>query len=299
MPFGSGFAPYEITDAMKRLRNIVPSEPWGLLKRKHAVFADEDFRSGPMDKQQAVSALLDCGVRFFAIPDIFIFHLWHPESLDNKYDRVRNECLWARRHRDTSRTYLLIGLGGILPHGLEGRLQNTMSRSDEQAVIKDSALAGTKASCEFGNSQNHNSPVVLGEVIVGPHAISRDLFARHLRLCVFFSSPAYYRETYNCSATARGNQAPSDYVRLFSESGNIHDAIASIENVSALFHLGDPNRCSRMFRNLTGVGVPVEWFEMEKCLATRARLRENQDRLLYPNEYLLYDFARACAGSFR
>jgi glycosyltransferase involved in cell wall biosynthesis len=296
-PFGPGCDPYEMTGAMKRIRNLVPAEPWGLLKRKHSVYADEDFRSGPMDKQQVVCAMLDCGIRFFAIPDIFIFHQWHPESPDNKYDRVRNECLWARRYRSASRTYLLVGLGGALPRGLVTRLQGIGESSNEKELGNSASMPGAEVRREVGDSRDAYNSFASSDFIFGPDVISREVFARNLRLCVFFNSPAYYRETRDCSHPARGDTDTSDYVRLFCESGNIHDAIASIENVSALFHLADPSSCSRTFRNLTGMSAPPEWFETDQNLAGRAKLREDKERSHYPNEYVLYDFARAYAGS--
>jgi len=284
-PFGIGRSPYEITGAMKRLRNIIPPEPWGILRRKHAVFADEDFRSGPMDKQQFVAALLDCGVRFFAVPDIFVFHLWHPESPENKYDRVRNECLWARRHRKASRTYLLVGLGGVLPSELLVRLRAVMSEPDASEAT------------HTGYCAEQWWQAVPGEILLGPGSITRELFGRNSQILVFFSSPAYYREAYSRSDGDFGDVDACDYSRMFSESGNIHDAICSLENVSGLFDLNDPERCSLLFRNLTGVNVPCVWFQLDKNLTERARRREQEERTLYPSEYLLYDFARTWSGS--
>ena len=112
---GDGVPYYEITLQMHALRSWFPAEPWGVLKRKHVALADEEFRAGPMDKQQFVTALLDRGLRFFAMPDVFIFHMWHPDSSHGWPDRARNECLFAKRYRGLSHHYLLIGIGGALP----------------------------------------------------------------------------------------------------------------------------------------------------------------------------------------
>jgi hypothetical protein len=53
--FGPGIEPYEMTGHMQSLRrSYTPAEPWGLIKRKHLPWADEEFRAGPMDKHTAV-----------------------------------------------------------------------------------------------------------------------------------------------------------------------------------------------------------------------------------------------------
>jgi hypothetical protein len=72
---------YEITDRMRAFRNSShPIAPFGLLRRKDIVPADEDFTAGAGTREQFVRTLLDAGVRFFALPDLFIFHLWHPSD---------------------------------------------------------------------------------------------------------------------------------------------------------------------------------------------------------------------------
>jgi hypothetical protein len=100
---------FEITDVLARLRSSAhPGEPWGLLRRSDAPCADEAFTGRMMDKQQFVAALLDRGFRFYVLPSLFVFHLWHPRRSDVAAFKGTGPAfdLWIRKYHAKRHRYL-------------------------------------------------------------------------------------------------------------------------------------------------------------------------------------------------
>jgi glycosyltransferase involved in cell wall biosynthesis len=292
---------YEITDKMKLFRDTFhPAEPWGLLRRRDAALADEDFAGGPMDKQQFVSALLDRGVRFFALTRIFIFHLWHPYH-NRSADRARNMNLWSRRYHSLRHRYVLLGIGDVLPPHLEVSLRAYLSDFDGSS----NPLGTSDAPPEYSSSNDKRQFCDADEnwlrsmankesVVTGPPYLSRAILEHGYRVCVFFHSPSFYREG-TCGSTS--SDSDSHYVEHVTHTSDFAEAIARIENTSILCNVASPSSCIRAFQNLLGIPIPPAWFsEWKPPLYRQSPDAECTSRLKYPTDYLLYDYMRVLAG---
>lgn len=298
---GPDSMPYDFTPRMRRLRRGMPGEPWGMLPRKACVWADEDFGAGPLDKQQFVSALLDRGVEFWAIPDLFLFHLWHPyrDGTDGLWpDAIRNRVLWARRYATTfEHRYILIGIGGVLPPRLPEFISQNLPY--KYATGSDPAIQGSAD--QPSDTQAVDDRVVITRsivamrsgqpVVIGPRYLAREVLGYGYRTCVFFRSPAFYR------SRDRGSQAIREdgyYVQLFTGTTNVKDAVSQLDNVSMLFDAGEPLASVRSLRNILGCSVPQS--VCEPLIGEHVPPDDTSDRIQHRSDYLLYDYARVLAG---
>jgi hypothetical protein len=287
--FGPDADAYDLTPQMLYLRNLhSPPEPWGLLKRTHVPWADEDFRAGPLDKQQFVSSMLDRGIRFFAMPDIFIFHLWHPDASHGWPDRVRNHCMWLRRYHRLGHRYLLIGVGGVLPAALPAALESMLCAVG-RPCFPAAALAqrpDRKLDTEEDVSYRASS------IAIGPACLSRGVLGRHFRICVFFRSPSWYRQRQALAGGSRQGVLikDGDYVKLFAGTDDLSEAISLVSNVALLCDLEDPERCSRSLRNLTGSDILSA--DQLRLDAGETAVTDVADRIQHPTDYAFYDFVR-------
>jgi hypothetical protein len=234
-------------------------------------WADEDFGSGPLDKQQLVAALVDRGVTFIMCPDIFIFHLWHPDTHAGWPDAIRNHTLWMRRYHRLPHSYSLIGIGHTLPSRIPGAIKGAL-----KAVMAPNIPHDRKV-----------------RVTVGPSQLSRDVFGKGFRVCVFFYPPHVYRNSRpvmtNDLSSAQPMIKDGDFVKLF---GGVTESEASacVESASALCNLAQPHLSLMVLTNLLGVCIENTFLcdgelKQQVTLATEA-----SDRMAFPRDYAFYDY---------
>ena len=278
--FGPHASDFEFTERLWAMRDRAPGEPWGLVRRRFVPYADERFRAGPMDKQQFVAALLDRGLRFFSVSDLFFFHLWHPDHHSDWPDRARNAGLWGRCYSKLRQRYTLVDVGGVMPPSLPIRL----ARALEDSVVVP-RTPGKEKLCGY--------PPNAAAVFTGPSRITRDLFGTGNRVSLFFGSPAYYRR--QCPAT-KGLRATDDgfYLELLCGTRNVAEALSLIENVAIACEVSNPVACAKSLTEATGSLFLPEWFS---GLPIPPGPDDPEDRLKHPNDYLLFDYARILAGS--
>ena len=275
--FGPAASPYEVTRRMLELRrSSTPAEPWGLLRRTHMSWADEDFRSGPMDKQQFVASLLDRGLRFLVVPNVFIFHLWHPNQHQGWPDRIRNRTLWARRYTGRPHYYLLVDIGGALPPELAQCFENEL----KNVLPSDLGISEEKGFAQMTEAA--------ARVEVTHDCLSRQLLAGGRAAIVFFRSPVFYR------AVGRIDDSRV-YANLFAGVPETDQAISQIDNVTLLCDMADIPACVRALRNVTGITVDPSWFSGGESLFPDVSSTEVIDRRIHPADYLIYDYARTLA----
>jgi hypothetical protein len=314
--FGEGAPVYEITAEMRRLRYSRPAEPWGLLRRKDAAWADEEFGAGPRDKQQFVSTLLDRGMRFFAIADLFIFHLWHPDRCDHWPDRVRNQCLWLKRYDTLPHHYLLTGRPDLFPPYLVGQLESWIRGfAARTPVLAKTYCDANSSSGPPLSPMGHISKIEVilehvvealkeqKRVVIGTSYLSRELLGYGYRACVFVHSPAYFRGIMqsNDSLTVIDSEIDRDgyYLKIFAQTADLAEALALADNASAVLDVNNPKQCMKTFRHLTGVHDLEPWFECWTAAQfTIDASAEATDRARHPKDYFLYDCLRSLAGSF-
>ena len=107
----------DMTDRMLFLRKgSQPPEPWGITYRENFMLADQDFVGTVRDKIQLVTTMLDTGVKFYSMKNVYIYHMWHPDRrFDGSRDseKIRNHILWSTRyHRREYKFLFLIAPGG-------------------------------------------------------------------------------------------------------------------------------------------------------------------------------------------
>jgi hypothetical protein len=283
---------YEITDRMMRFRySFRPTEPWGLLRREDAVWADEDFANGPMDKQQFVSALLDRGVRFYAVPEVFVFHLWHPEERQGWPDRARNVSIWLKRHSMAPSKHVFIDVGGALPPHLAVSFGNYLESGLGQKADCDPPASPVSVSLDEGRCLEAMEQGV--PVIVGPPYLSRALLGRQYRVSVFFRSPAYYRKVGSVNGRQYGAQDGS-FLAWVTGTSCLFDAASRVENAAILCDAGNPSGCCKALQNLLGFPVPSEWLRdwARDVPSDKPEKYGPKYRRKYPLDYQFYDYMR-------
>lgn len=290
---------YEITDQMLRYRyRLTPPEPWGFLRREDAVWADEDFAEGPMDKQQFVSALLDQGVRFFVVPDAFMFHLWHPDARTARPDRARNMALWLKRHSAVPHHYLFVDIGGVLPPHLPMHLSTYVCAVLGEEGGHQSNQVSTATSAQMNVQQCFEAMNDGRRVIVAP-CLSRALLGREYRVCVFFQSPAFYRNARRYQGGDRTYEGgDGSYIEWITGTGSLADAASRVENAALLCDVANVSSCFKGLQNLLGFSIPREWFR--EWIAARSGYEEKQElryRRKYPLDYQFYDYMRIVGRS--
>jgi hypothetical protein len=299
--FGPGSSCYEMTLQMHRLQHSLPAEPWGILKRTNLPLADEDFLAGPLDKQQLVSAILDRGIRFFAVPDIFFFHMWHPQIQLREPNRVRNTSIWLRRYRDLGHHYLLIGIGGVLPPLLPALINAAMASA--LCIAPDSPDISRLASSTPEIEACVAAMKSRQRVVVGPSFIQSELLQYGYRVCVLFESPAAYYARATCDSgaceqpSARGEDGA--YIKAFCGTLDQADAHALLDNVTVLCDISNPGLSAQALQNVLGIEVPEAWL----CNGTsaeegRSSMDDRRLRQSHPEDYLFYDHARLLAGNY-
>lgn len=304
---------YEITDRMHKFRHSYrPAEPWGLLRREEAVLADEDFADGPMDKQQFVCALLDRGVRFTAVPEVFIFHLWHPEERAGWPDRARNLSIWLKRHNRTPYHYLLIGVDGVLPpklaHCLECHVENLVGCDGPTSnlVSDDSRKEGEPdyepTRCDKCAERTCIQAMKSGQrIVVGPPYLPRAVLGLDYRVCLFFHGPSFYRLHGPARSTPDSKVQNGDGTYLYRvvRTANLAEAAARVENVALLCDAANPSACAKGLQNLIGTRIPPEWLSEWTASGFPAETihEHNAGRTLCPTDYRFYDYMRILAGT--
>ncbi len=279
-PFGDGCQPYDLTRRMRRLRHTVPAEPWGLIRRADMAWADEDFVAGPLDKQQVVSATLDRGVRFIAMADLFIFHLWHPETTGARADRVRNRSLWVKRHASAPFHFLAPGGGESLSRRLGHSLTQSLARVPQ---AKDASYESHDNVDGCVQAMKRGTRVVFGPAVLSRHFLRYDY-----RICIFFDSPEVCRKDL---------AADGDYVFALAHTRDLKEATARLDNVAAVCDEDNPEACLATLRNVTGLAL-APCLEEEGKSGTKPGLKDDLlDRQRNPRDYFLYDYLRALAGT--
>lgn len=292
--YGPGTMSYEITAWMMKLRDWIPAEPWGMLKREYMAYADEDFRTGPLDKQQFVTALLNKGLRFFAVPDTFVFHMWHPDRGGAWSDGIRNHCLWAKRHRGRPHHYTLVGAAGTidsLPKLFIDRLRGKLSAHTEVAYLEWSEMGPNGSwSNVTGVTGGHTSSSGRAIVINGGTHLRPELFLFESKVCLFFCSPLWYRKN--------GMLSVKSYAEVLCGTPDLNEAVALLDNAAIVCDLERIAITQKLLRNLTGFDVPI----IGPVVTTTSMCSDDNDDVLrdrarHSADYLLYDYARGLAGT--
>lgn len=309
-----------LTGQMKLLRHSLhPAEPWGLLRRSRCVLADEDFRGRVRDKQQFVSALLDRGVDFISLSNLFVFHLWHPDSRapEDRPELSYNYRLWQRRYNGKGHKYLFMNLPGCGGRAVDECVRSALSviyhgRYLSAHVASPGAGAGADPPADADDSARRDCLRLMREgvhYIEGPVKFWEEFLGLGYRIFAVIRDPVLLHLRRLEEEARRRPSAPGrtssveEYIgrglvsdgwlcRYFAgPGGSLVDAANNLSEFSFVLDTSQALRSASVLRNVLGLNVSLGAADPDAPPAaaapfSEAAYRELRERI--PQDYELY-----------